>query len=116
MVSKRIMELSLKLNEKKALEELKLRLGKKLPGCDIVLFGSRARGEGDAYSDMDILIIVDSHVDGRLRDIINDISYPLEIEFDVVFGKVVENRNAWNSAVSRSMPFHWNIDREGIVL
>ena len=116
MLNKGISGLSLKLNEREALKELKTRLEKRFPGCEIVLFGSRARGEGDAFSDLDVLIIVNTRVDRTLRETITDISYPLELEFDVVFGKVIENRTDWDSTISRTTPLHCNIDREGVRL
>ncbi len=116
MITKDIAELKLSANEKLALVTLKSKLEQKLPGCEIVLFGSKARGEGDAFSDLDILIIVDSRIDRELRETISDISYPLELEFNVVFGKIIENKAVWNTPLSRSMPLHWNIDREGVRL
>ncbi|OHD65238.1 MAG: hypothetical protein A2176_06495 [Spirochaetes bacterium RBG_13_51_14] len=116
MLKKGISGLSLKSNERKALKELKTRLEKKFPGCEIVLFGSRARGEGDAFSNLDVLIIGNTRVDRTLREMITDISYPLELEFDVVFGKIIENRTDCDSSISRTTPLHWNIDREGVQL
>ncbi len=113
---KEINELALKPNEKKALEKLKTDLERTFPGCGIVLFGSRARGEGGPYSDLDVLIIIDRIVDRTVREMITDISYPIELEFDVVFGRVIESRSEWNSPLYRSMPLHWSIDREGVTI
>jgi predicted nucleotidyltransferase len=116
MLNKEISSLLLKPNEKAALTELKTSLEKKLPGSELVLFGSRSRGEGDDYSDLDVLIIVDTRVDRTLYEMISGISYPLELEFDVVFGKIIESRVDWDSPLSRITPLHRNIDREGVRL
>jgi predicted nucleotidyltransferase len=59
-----------------------------LPGARVVLFGSRARGEGDRYSDYDLLIItpetftLQEKIDwsSRLdRAIVNAIHAPVDI-------------------------------------
>ena len=114
MIKKEISELTLDPNERTALEKLKSGLEKKFPGSEIVLYGSRARGEGDKFSDLDILIIIDSSVNRDMRETITAITYPLELEYDVVFGKIIENRSDWDSQRSRSTPLHLNIDREGV--
>lgn len=116
MVKKRISELVLQQNEKRALEELKKGISDILPGSDIILFGSRARSQGDVNSDVDVLILVDDRIDGSLRNKINDISYGIELDYDVVFGKIIQNRDTWNSPLVKATPLHMNIDAEGIAL
>jgi predicted nucleotidyltransferase len=114
MPANKLSGLSLKTNERAALNELKVRLENKFPGCELVLFGSRSRGKGDEFSDLDVLIILDTKIDRMLHEMITDISYPLELEFNVVFGKIIESRADWDSPISRITPLHRNIDREGV--
>ncbi len=116
MTSKGISDLPLQPNERAALEDLKNGLKKTLADCDLVLFGSRARGEGDAHSDLDVLILVPGAVDRTLRETINDISYPIELRRDVVFGKIIRERKEWSSPLSRALPIYAAIDREGVPL
>ncbi len=84
------------------------------PDADIILFGSRARGQAQEYSDYDILILVDQRADLKLSEKILDHIYPIELETEAMISFVVQNRTVWNSPLSRAMPFHKNIDREGI--
>ena len=111
---KTLEELNLRENEKKALLELKEGLLKRFPDAKIVLYGSKARGDYDRQSDIDLLILVEAKVDTKLEEEITEITCDLELKYDVVFGKIVENKNFWNSPLANAMPLHWNIDREGV--
>ncbi|WP_047133340.1 nucleotidyltransferase family protein [Candidatus Kryptonium thompsonii] len=106
----------LKLNkkEKQALRELKEKLTEKFPDVDIILFGSKARGDFDPESDIDLLILIEEPINSKIEEEINSIAYEIELKYDVVFGKIIENKNFWNSPLARSMPIHQNIDDEGI--
>ena len=109
-------ELNLKENERKALRELKRRLVKKFPDAEIILYGSKARGNFDEESDIDLLVLVSSQVTSKLEEEIFHISYDIELKYDIVFGEIVENKHFWNTSLANAMPFHWNIDREGVIV
>jgi predicted nucleotidyltransferase len=100
--------------DKSVLSKCKTAVKKLLPDADIILFGSRARGQAKEYSDYDLLILVDQKADLKLSEKILDQLYPIELETEAMISFVVQNRNVWNSPLSREMPFHKNIDREGI--
>ncbi len=107
-------ELPLQINEKRALEELKRGIQIEYPGAEIILFGSKARGEGSSDSDLDVLILIDHGLNESDRIKITDISYPIEIEYDVVFGKLIRNKSEWNTPVYQEIPFYRNVNREGV--
>lgn len=113
---KNIEELNLQENETKALLELKDRLHKKIPDADIILFGSKTRGDFDKESDIDLLILIDGTVNTKLMEELTWITYDIELKYDVVFGKIIENREFWNSPLANAMPLHWNIDRDGVLI
>lgn len=46
---KSITQLNLKENEKKALQELKKKLSESLPEVEIILYGSKARDNSEAF-------------------------------------------------------------------
>lgn len=111
---KSITQLNLKENEKKALQELKEKLSESLPEAEIILYGSKARDDSEAFSDIDVLVLLDREVNNSLEEEIFSIAY--ELEHDVVFGILVESKVFWNSDLAHAMPIHWNIDREGIMI
>jgi len=107
---------SLNKNEREALNELKSRLKKQIPDTEIILYGSKARGDSEEFSDIDLLILMDKKVDKKLKEKIIDIRYDIELKYDVVFGLVIENKNFWDSSLANAMPFHQNVEKEGILL
>jgi len=109
-------QLNLKDNQKKALLELKKRLLGRFPGAEIILYGSKARGDFDEESDIDVLIILKNRVDDSLREEVFSMSFKVELKYDVIFGVLVEPEDFWNSPLAKAMPIYWNIDREGIAV
>jgi predicted nucleotidyltransferase len=113
---KSLEQLNLKKNDKKALQELKQRLLERFPDLEITIYGSRARGDYEQFSDIDLLILLDLEVNTPLEDEIIGLAYDIELKYDVVFGLLIESKSFWNSPLANAMPIHWNIDREGITV
>lgn len=88
----------------------------RFPDTLIILYGSKARGDFEDESDIDLLFLVNSQVTSKLEEEIFDLSYDFELKYDVVFGEIVENKDFWNSPLANAMPLHWNIDRNGVYL
>ena len=80
----------------------------------IILFGSVARGEANADSDVDILIITDASLESERR--INDIATDIDLENEV-FTQLIffSNRRLQRAARMRSW-FFTDVMNEGVVL
>lgn len=106
----------LRENELKAVEEFKNEVLRQFSGARIVLYGSKARGLGDEFSDIDLLVLLDQLVDTTLEEGIFEIAFKIGLKFDVVLSVLVESKDFWNSPLAKVMPFSKNVEREGIVL
>jgi len=84
-------------------------------GSQVLLFGSRARGEAQKGSDWDILIVLPK---GRLEQYDYDtVSFPfveLGWEMNERINPVMYTQDEWNA--SRITPFYDNVVRDGISL
>lgn len=98
------------------LQRCKRAIREVVPDADVILYGSRARGDWHKYSDYDILIIVDGLVDMALKKKILDHVYPLELETGAVLTLITYSKQNWDSPLYRAMPLHKNVDREGVIL
>jgi predicted nucleotidyltransferase len=96
------------------LKELKGRLCKIFPYVEIILYRSKVKGNYMEFSDLGILILVDSKVNSKFKKKITEIKYDIELKYDVVFGTIIENKEFWESPLASVMPLHGNIDREGV--
>ncbi|MHB1665704.1 MAG: nucleotidyltransferase domain-containing protein [bacterium] len=103
-------------NEQKAIKEFKSELLKLFPDAEIILFGSKARGDFDVYSDIDLLILLNIPVTNKIEEKIVSVSGDIELKYDVVFGRLIENKQMWYSPKYQAMPIAENINKEGIAL
>ncbi|MBC7963000.1 MAG: nucleotidyltransferase domain-containing protein [Steroidobacteraceae bacterium] len=86
------------------------------PTADVILFGSRARGDADDDSDYDLLILTDGDSGLKREEPILRALFPIELETGAVLTFLLYNKLTWDSDLYRAMPFHRNVDTEGIAL
>ena len=111
---KKIDQLKLKEKEREALEELKGKLSERFPDIEVILYGSKARGDDKEFSDIDLLILLKEEVNTNVKREIIGLAFDIELEYDIVFGLLIEESRFWSSALAKAMPIHWNVDKEGI--
>ena len=111
---KNLSDLNLKESEKKALLELKNVLFDSFSVSEIILYGSKARGDFEEESDMDVLVVLNNSVNDSIREKIFSMSFKIEIKYDVIFGILVEYKDFWNSPLAETMPIHSNINMDGV--
>ena len=86
------------------------------PGAEIILYGSRARGDAISESDWDFLILVDGPLDDERTDRVRHRLYEIEWESGEVISSIVRNREEWNSDLYQAVPFHQRVQQEGMRL
>ncbi len=100
----------------KLLKRCKKAIRQVVADADVILYGSRARGDANEYSDYDILVLIDCPVSISLKERFVDQTLPLELETGAVLTLITYNRQQWDTPLYRAMPFHKNVDREGVLL
>ena len=59
-------------------------LKSELPVSKVILFGSKARGQGDVYSDIDILVITSCPITTNLRGIVSEKLAEINLQNDKI--------------------------------
>ena len=104
------------MNREKLLDQVKWAVRAVEPDAEIILYGSRSRGEFVSESDWDFLILVSGHLDDKRVDAIRHRLYEVEWECEEVISSIVRSREDWHSDLYQSMPFHRRVEQEGIRL
>lgn len=86
------------------------------PGAEIILYGSQARGDNGAASDIDILILVEKeHLSFHEKLTITNPIYDLELETGIQINPVIYTKKQWYNRPIKT-PFYLNVLNEGIRL
>jgi len=80
--------------------------------AEVILFGSRARGDAREDSDWDFLVLLEKPVSFEEEDIILNTVYKIELEVDEIITPVIENKPHWE--MLKVTPFYKNVQQDGI--
>lgn len=94
------------------IEDIREIYGEELDG--IILYGSRARGDADEESDIDLLVVLKNFDDfweefRKITDLSSEVSYT----YDVVLSAIPVKRKDYESQMS---PLMLNVRKEGITI
>jgi len=84
------------------------------PDAEVILYGSVARGDDHAKSDVDLLVLVPQEVTYELKRTISDSIYEIELASDQLVSLIIRQRVKWNSEPLSFTPLHREITRDGV--
>ncbi|NJL49945.1 MAG: nucleotidyltransferase domain-containing protein [Leptolyngbyaceae cyanobacterium SM2_5_2] len=95
------------------LKEFSAKVREQFPEAQIWAFGSRARGDAQHDSDLDICIVIEN-LDRSVRKIISYIAWEVGFEHDVLIATVKYSRQQFEESPCVASPLVQSILREGI--
>ncbi|MFB6317066.1 nucleotidyltransferase domain-containing protein [Saccharicrinis sp. FJH54] len=83
------------------------------PNAEVILYGSRARGDERPDSDWDILVLTNYNPDVLAERKFRTVLYELELTTGESFSLFVYSKSDWTN-VQNKTPFFMNVSQEGI--
>lgn len=83
------------------------------PEAEVILYGSRARGDAEPESDWDFAVITSYAMTSSEKRELYGAIYDYELNNNLIISPFVVPRSHWDSDLHRATFFHKNVDREG---
>jgi uncharacterized protein len=107
---------SLMKNESEAIEAAIRMLKSKFSVSKVILFGSKARGDHDKHSDIDLLVIAAKLLHWKEEKAIVGALFDIGMEYDVIFSPLFTSVDEWENGIFREFPVYQEISRDGAVV
>ena len=107
-------DISLKPKDRMAVERAAAILREKFPVAEVILFGSKARGDDDAESDIDILVLTTRPISAAEKRSMTDALFDIELELGVVISKLVLPREEWEHGYYQALAIRRDVDQDGV--
>lgn len=106
---------ALRENERQALAELKEALLDRFGPVDVRLYGSAARGQSAADSDLDVMVILEKRSPAA-EAAIDDIVFRINLDHACLISTVIYDRAEIEDGPMSESPLYKNVIREGVPL
>ncbi len=100
--------------EKKVLDTFKSLLLKRVSLYKTILFGSRARGEANLYSDIDVLVVLDKILNEQDMDYVSDCAWEAGFEHGLIIVPVVFAKQEWENGPEHYSLLAKAVETEGV--
>ena len=114
-MKKTLSSLRISSNEREAVNAASHILRTQFPISQIVLFGSKARGDDDEESDIDLLLLTERKIAWKERKAIIDALFEIELSYDVVLSPLIVPIRDWNEGTFSIMPIHKEVAKDGVI-
>lgn len=117
MVTAAQLPLNLVDEEQASIRLLLKRLLERFPDevQQVSLFGSKARGDFGADSDIDVLVLVKNE-SWELRNSIWSLAARIELDYDVLFNVQVIGAERWKQMTQERFSLCRNVEKDGVLL
>jgi predicted nucleotidyltransferase len=80
----------------------------------VILFGSKARGDDEPDSDIDLLVITTPELDRQVEDAMQDAAWETGLGHGRYVQPVVRSRERWYHGIDQATPLRLQIDQDGV--
>jgi len=87
-----------------------------LPGSEIILYGSRARGRAKPESDYDFLVLTPEPLSLESKKRLNSSLCEFELQQDCMVSTLVRDRRLWSQPIYQAIPLRKRVQRDGVIL
>ena len=100
------------------MKELKDHLNRHLNNkvVEVILFGSRVKGTANKDSDYDVVIVINTQDDRKVRREINDLCYDLELKYNIFLDTQIISKDELEYGLRGKHPVFRLAVKEGIHL
>lgn len=107
-------DLSLRKKETEAIQKAARMLKERFHVKRVVIFGSKARGDDDPDSDIDLLLVTTDLLHWKERQKIIHALFDLGMKHDVIFSILDVTETDFNKGIFTAFPIYDEIIREGV--
>lgn len=107
---------SLMKNESEAIEAAIRMLKSEFSVSKVILFGSKARGDHDKHSDIDLLVVASKFLHWKEEKAIVGALFDIGMEYDVIFSPLFTSVDELENGIFTEFPVYQEISRDGAVV
>jgi predicted nucleotidyltransferase len=90
-------------------------LMERFPVEKVILYGSKARGDADEDSDIDLLLVTSRPIHWRERKAIIDALFDIEMAHDAIISILIVTMKEWSEGIFTAFPIYQEIMRDGVL-
>ena len=103
-------------NESEAIEAAIRMLKSEFSVSKVILFGSKARGDHDEHSDIDLLVVASKLLHWKEEKAIVGALFDIGMKYDVIFSPLFTSVDEWENGIFTEFPVYQEISRDGAVV
>ena len=107
---------SLTRNESDAIKAAVRMLKNGFSISKVILFGSKARGDHDEHSDIDLLVVTSKALHWKDEKAIVCALFDIGMEYDVIFSPLFTFSDEWEKGIFKEFPVYREISQDGAIV
>jgi len=108
--------ISLMKNENEAIEAAIRMLKSEFSVSKVILFGSKARGDHDEHSDIDLLVVASRLLHWKEEKAIVETLFDIGMKYDVIFSPLFTFSDEWEEGIFTKFPVYREISQDGAIV